>query len=296
MTHIYSGAFIAPTKPSKSPDGRAEVLGAIARLHKGAPLSPKMQKRAVAADKPSAFGAEADETLDEIKKAHATGRRPGLPGHTAQGDEEMKLKSVNMIKRALANPLRVTGSRPLTAGELNKHFAARRREVDIDGIANTPDADMRKGWDIPSAQWNAMTPQERIRWVRKVKAGPRSSDREVTDNYGRGARENSNGNWDDTHANTGATNNFRDSPAPALRPTVVGGQVIGSPTMSQRDAAIDAIKRDLSKPKRMGQRDEDEDAGGMDIDMEDRAQDPNRDDAFDNDPNARGYGKQRRRA
>jgi hypothetical protein len=242
MTYIYRGSFIAPSKPGEFADGRAEVLGAIARLHKGAPLSRAMQKRAAAAaGTPSAFGAEADETLDEIKKAHATGRRPGLPGHTAKGDERINLKSVNMVKRAHANPLRVTGSRPLTARELNQHFTARH-------------ADMQKGWDIPSDRWNAMTPQERRRWAQKMKkAGPRTGDREVTDNYGRGARESGNGNWDDTHANTGATNDWHDQIVPATKPTRITFPQFNAPGQSARNDAIEAIKQDLSKPKRLGQ-------------------------------------------
>ena len=117
-------------------------------------------------------------------------------------------------------------------------------------------------------------------------------DRAVTDNYGRGSPENRNGNWDDAHADTGATNDWHDQIVPSTKPTLVGGQPIGTPSTSQRDAAIDAIKRDLSKPKRLGTADVDMD----DDDRDGRAKDPNADDSFDNDPGARGYGKQRRRA
>jgi hypothetical protein len=61
-------------------------------------------------------------------------------------------------------------------------------------------------------------------------------------------------------ANTGASNNWRDNPAPATKPTRIGGQVIGVPSQTNMQAALDAIKKDLSRPKRMlaGTADEDE--------------------------------------
>jgi hypothetical protein len=54
-------------------------------------------------------------------------------------------------------------------------------------------------------------------------------------------------------ANTGASNNWRDNPAPTTKPTRIGGQVIGVPSQTNMQAALDAIKQDWARgAKRMG--------------------------------------------
>jgi len=59
--------------------------------------------------------------------------------------------------------------------------------------------------------------------------------------------QSENGQWDSNHHNTGATNDWRNENEPTKKPTRVGGQVIGSPSATNRDAALDAIKRDLAR-------------------------------------------------
>jgi hypothetical protein len=96
----------------------------------------------------------------------------------------------------------------------------------------------------------------------------------------------------------GATNDWHDQSAPSARPTMIGGfsdrnvaagdaritVAVGSATKSNRDLAVDAIKRDLMRPKRMPlQRDDqDDDAGGRlatgDYDGDDGALGVNSDD------------------
>jgi hypothetical protein len=54
-------------------------------------------------------------------------------------------------------------------------------------------------------------------------------------------------------ANTGASNNFRDQPSPNVKPTRIGNQIIGAPSRTNMQAAVDAIKQDLARgAKRMG--------------------------------------------
>ena len=64
-----------------------------------------------------------------------------------------------------------------------------------------------------------------------------------------------NAQWDNVHADTGATNNWNDEGTlgDTPKPTRIGGQVIGKPAQSNIDAALDAIKRDLARgAKRLG--------------------------------------------
>jgi hypothetical protein len=245
--YIHRGSFIAPVK-RKCEDGRRLAATVIRKMYRGEPLSPAMQKRTAPAERSSAFGAEADETLQEIKKVHATGRRPGLPRHTAQGDEVVGSKSVSMVKRARAHGIHVT-DRMLGARELNKAFAgqAGKRDVAIDA------GGMRKGANLSSDQWNHMSWQERRDHFQKLgSARPRVNDRNVTDDYNRGAPESSNGQWNDVHHDTGATNDWHDEIAPTTKPTRVTFHQCGTPGRSSRDDAIEAIRQDLTKPKRMG--------------------------------------------
>jgi hypothetical protein len=53
-------------------------------------------------------------------------------------------------------------------------------------------------------------------------------------------------------ANTGASNNWHDqnSNGDMPKPTRIGGQVIGAPSQTNFQAALDAIKQDLARPKR----------------------------------------------
>lgn len=121
----------------------------------------------------------------------------------------------------------------------------------------------------------------------------------MTDNYARTSPHSANGTWSGGTADTGASNNFRDQPAPAQRTAVVGGQFLGQPAMSDRDAAVAAIKKDLSRPKRWGAggddagaQDRTEDLDQDDSDPDDdesRQKDPNSDDAFSKSPRKRKH-------
>jgi hypothetical protein len=235
---IHRGSFIAPVK-RRFADGRRQLDIAIRKLHRGEPAA--MQKRAETAEIPSSFGENADETLQEIKKLHRAGRRAGLPQHTAQGDVEVGSKSVSMVKRAHAHALPVTDNRMLSVSELSKAFAEQvgRIEVDLDTLQP------HRGY---ATGFRAMTAQE----LRKAAGRPRSNDTEVTDNYNHGAPESANSNWNSVHANTGAANDWHDQIAPSTKPARVAFHQFGTPGQSSRDDAIEAIKQDLSKPKRMG--------------------------------------------
>lgn len=66
----------------------------------------------------------------------------------------------------------------------------------------------------------------------------------------------SNGQWGGATANTGAGNNWNDEGtvgAAGAKPTRIGGQVIGTPSKTNMQAALDAIKQDMARgAKRMG--------------------------------------------
>jgi hypothetical protein len=259
MSNIYKGSFIAPVK-RQFPDGRRQLSTAIRKMHRGAPLSATMQKSAAMAERPSAFGAPADETLHEIKKVHRTGRRAGLPQHTAEGDGEFDSKSVNMVKRARAHALPVTANRLLSANELNKAFSEQAGKLDVDldelelPLRNNDHgrSKLRNGY---ATGFRPMAAQElRKLDLRKLTtAKPRANDRGVTDDYNRGAPESANGQWTDVHANTGATNDWHDQITPTTKPTRITFPQFGVPGRSTRDAAVDAIKTAWAAgPQRMG--------------------------------------------
>jgi hypothetical protein len=83
-------------------------------------------------------------------------------------------------------------------------------------------------------------------------ARPRANDTNVTDNYNRGPTESSNSQWNDVHANTGAADDWHDQIAPTTKPNRIAFHQFGTPGRSSRDDVIEAIKQDLTKPKRMG--------------------------------------------
>jgi len=229
----------------------------------------------------------AHAALEAIKKVHAAGRRPHLLDSI--GDEPFQSKWIAAVKKAHAHTVHVADHRMLSARELTKAFAGGvgNLEVNLDEvILPLRKRELRKlhaeGHRLVTAgryeyefDGNGIVVSKRLRKSPALNA------------VGTKPPESSNSVWNDVHADTGAANNWRDQPAPSQRTTLVGGQPIGTPPMTDRDAAVAAIKRALSKPKRWGQRDEDD----MDED-ESRAKDPNSADAFDTNPNA----KRKRRA
>jgi hypothetical protein len=225
----------------------------------------------------------AHEALEAVRKVHRAGGRRSLP--EAQGDAPFDSKSVNMVKRARQHALHVNGHRLLSANELNKSFSqappSKRRPSALD-------------YDYTfDERGRVLSKRLSARYAAKglTSARPRLNDVGVTDGYGHGAPESLNSQWNDVHADTGATNNFRDMPVPSVRPTIVGSQTTATPSMLTRDAAIDAIKMALRKPQKLwgnaSDLDEDEvedlDEDDDDDDDEDsgtsNAKNPNRDDA-----------------
>ena len=181
-----------------------------------------------------------------IRKVHRDG--PQAPDALLKTADDIGAhrtsKSVNMVKRAHAHALPVTDNRLPSADELNKAFAeqAGRLEVDLDEL---------EPYRGHATSFRSMTPQElRKRDLSKL-ATPRRLD-PVTDNYNRGAPQSSNSQWNDVHANTGASNDWHDQIAPTTKPTRITFHQFGTPGRSSRDDAVEAIKQDLTKPKRMG--------------------------------------------
>lgn len=65
--------------------------------------------------------------------------------------------------------------------------------------------------------------------------------------------QSSNGQWGGGIASTGATNDFHDEGDNYPKPTHIAGQVIGVPSQTNMQAAVDAIKADWARgAKRMG--------------------------------------------
>jgi hypothetical protein len=104
---------------------------------------------------------------------------------------------------------------------------------------------------LSSDQWRRMSWQQRRDYFAKDAPRLPPEDNDIT-----------NGGI----ANTGATNNWRDQTemGETSRTARVGGQVIGVPSQTNMQAALDAIKKDLARPKRRLARtaDEDEDDVG----------------------------------
>jgi hypothetical protein len=315
MTYIYRGSFLKPSGPREYEDYRDACDQALKKVFAAGPQRPaSLAKRATPdadvnadididrSDQERRLRSNSEAAFQAIKKIHAAGRRPGLPNHMARGEPEVHAsKSVDMVKAARAVALTIGGHRLLSANELNKAFAYRpsRDELDLP----THRAELRKlyadghrtvkagryvyefdgkGRVVSKTAADGM--RRRVRQVlnKLTSAAPRLSDRGVTDGYGRNAPESSNSNWNDVHADTGATNNWRDQPEPTTRPTIVGVQFLGVPDASQRNAAVDAIKRALRKPQPLwGQRAEDDDA------VQDRTADLDEDEADEDEESSR---------
>ncbi|MGA2366179.1 MAG: hypothetical protein ABSG12_11900 [Steroidobacteraceae bacterium] len=242
MSYIYAGSFIAPPSKRKVEDGRDQATVALKKILARGPRRPDSLAKCARAD--SEVNAEvamsltdnergrrshADEALGEIKKAHAAGPRVGPSGPVAQGEEPFRSKSVAMVKQAHACALPVSRS---GLPDLERAAALGRVKVDLPALVR---GDLRK---TPSGeQWRRMTPQERIAWARKGVSLP-GEDTDTTDS---GAMPR-----------TGASNNWRDeTDMGEVRTTRVAGQAIGIPSQNNMQAALDAIKKDLARPKRM---------------------------------------------
>ncbi len=232
--YIYQNSFMAPAGERIYADGRDRCDRALKKLFARGPQQPdSLQKRAPKA--PTSVRANGTAALADIKKIHSRGRHPGLPEHEAQGDEEFRSRSVSAVKKAQADAVHVDGHRMLAARELNKAFAESIGNFEVDLVRITRDRGLATGF-------RAMTTLEK-RAYRKALTNPALND------VGTRPPQSSNAQWDNARADDGAITNWPTDPVPSQRPTIVGGQPIGTPSDSNRDAALDAIKRALAKPK-----------------------------------------------
>jgi hypothetical protein len=299
--YVYHRSFSKPVGPRQYVDGRHKCDSALKKIFAAGPTTPGalMKQDRSDAGVNAALAkklnrqerlrrSNSHEALQEIRKVHNRGVRPHLD--EADGDPEFQSKSVSAMAKARLRVLPVTGHRLLSANELNKAFASpphgKRRPGALDY-----DYKFDERGRVLSKRLNA-------RYARKglTTARPRLNDiGVVTDNYGHGAPESLNSQWNNVHADTGAANNWRDIPVPSVRPTIVGSQNTATPSALTRDAAVDAIKRALRNPQKMwGNSDRDDDDDDQDrtedLDEDDadededesRAKDPNADDSFDN--------------
>jgi len=290
--YIHRDSFAVAPEINYS-DGRHLADAAIRKAHRRGPQRPdSLTKRAkpdavinaeaakLLTKRARALRSNAPEALNAIKKIQRSGRRPGFPEHEAQGNPPFGSKSVTAVRKARADAVHVDGHRMLSCNELNKAFADSVGKIEVDLDSVTPHRN--RGY---ATGFYEMSKLEK-RAFRKGLGRPPESDNALS-----GGRI----------AATGATNDWRDQSAPSVRPTLVGGQPIGTPSGSNRDAALEAIKRALRKPQHALTADEDEDedededgnlADDDNDDDEDEAKDPNAADAFDTNPNK----KRKRRA
>jgi hypothetical protein len=148
-----------------------------------------------------------------IRKMYRSG--PQRPDALIKGrDEPYRSNSVNAIRKALQHP-RVIGE---------------AEQVDLSAIAKG----LRKS--KPAYDYDIVDGRVVGKTLRKAVA-PQSA----------------NGQWDNVHADTGASNNFRDEQTAKPNTARLGGQLIGTPSKTNMQAAVDAIKEDLARgAKRMG--------------------------------------------
>jgi hypothetical protein len=303
VTYIYQGSFIAPGPKRRYDDGRDRCAADLKKILARGPTRPDslLAKRARSdAAISKAAGPNANAALGEIKKAHAAGRRPGFPANEAIGEAPFASRSISAVKKATGRALHVDGHRMLSARELDKAF----RETPLTN-PNISAADLSNIITNASIKKYGMrVSSDGRRIVRDLSlakglttARPRLNDRGVTDDYGRGAPESRNGTWGGSTADTGASNDWRDQPAPSQRTAVVGGQFLGTPPMSDRDAAVAAIKFALRKPQPLfGRRGDEGEPQERTDELDEDDADEDEDDSREKDANAAdSFGGQRSR-
>jgi hypothetical protein len=298
--NIHAGSFQPPVEQRKYQDGRDRCDANLKKIFAAGPQMPDdLFKRdrsdaAVHAALNKKLSRQerlrrsnAHEALTEIKKIHGAGGRRSLP--EADGDEPFQSKSVAAVRKAQRRALHVGDNRMLSPDELNKAFSQRPATPSrsADEMHLTRDEFLRKRARNSSGdEWNRMTWQQRRDYFSKGLSAPSLND------VGTKPPQSANGTWNDVHADTGATNDWRDQAAPSTRPNVVGNQTTATPSMLTRDAAIDAIKFALRKPQKMwGARDDNDDDQDRTDDLDeddsdededdDSAKNPNRADAFE---------------
>jgi hypothetical protein len=246
MRSVYHNSFIAPTGGGNFLDGRQFADAAIKKAHRSGPQSPaSLAKRArsdadVNRDVSMTLTkgerlrrSNAPDALQAIKKIHGKGSRRSLD--EAQGDAPVGSRSVSMVKAARRIGLRVNGHRLLSANELNTEFAKgsalSKHPINIDIVDRTVTAG-KYDYDF-DAKGIVLAKRLNARYRKGLgTARPRANDVGVTDNYGHGAPESLNGDSGGAIADTGASNSWRDQAVPNVKPTQVGTQFLGNPSLS----------------------------------------------------------------
>ncbi|HTV96615.1 MAG TPA: hypothetical protein VME42_11435 [Steroidobacteraceae bacterium] len=155
-------------------------------------------------------------SVDAMRKAQATGERWS---YTHQAQEAARVDGVAKSVKQQPYEVRRTITNAFDdAGSLAAIQKARRNGL----TATRP--------------WGAMALSKAFDAQRGVSFPPQSSNALA------------NPNVDSSH---GQTNDWHDEQTASPTVTMFGGQRVGVPDRSNMDAAVDAIKRDLSKPKRM---------------------------------------------
>jgi hypothetical protein len=307
MTNLYRGSFIAPKGGTNFEDGRHMADAAIRKIHREGPQKPSTLAKRAKPERVALASRGQNQALNEIQKVHARGRRPGLPEHEAQGDAPFQSKTLSAIRKAHRHALRVTGHTLPSCDELSKAFASRPLNPNARDASNIHLSDvefrkLRKGGgsvgDIPSDVWNRMSWGERSDYIRKSlsSARPRLNDLGVVhDGYaddGRGPNS-SNANWNNTRADDAATTNWPRDKEPSQGMTIVGGQVVGRPSDSNRDAAVDAIKNALRSPQKLWGNSSDVDEDPTE-DLDEDSEDQDEDESRVKDANAQDFGNKRK--
>jgi hypothetical protein len=227
-------------------DGRDTALNKIRKLQRHGPQRPKDLRKRAAADvdvaavndmllttEERALRSNATATVQVIKSLHGNRSLPFTAATIGEGElviERDNRKSVKAIRTALRKPHGIG--------------ATAHRQVNIGAL----ERQLRKSFN----DYTYTISDGRVINKMLTTARPRVNDRGVTDDYNRGAPQSSNAQWDNTHAATGATNDWHDQIAPSTKPARIAFHQFGTPGRSSRDDAIEAIRQDLTKPKRMG--------------------------------------------
>jgi len=222
-------------------DGRDTALNTIRKLHRTGGTRPKSLRKRAAADVDIAavndmlltteereLRSNATATVQVIKALHGNRSHPFTVATIGEGaliverDNRPSVKAIRKAHRVQPRPFMPRANMVIDECDLEK--ITKHSYIISGGI------------------------------VRKVltTAKPRTNDRNVTDNYNRGPTESANGQWNNVHANTGATNDWHDQITPTTKPTRITFHQFGTPGRSSREDVIEAIKQDLTKPKRIG--------------------------------------------
>jgi hypothetical protein len=198
-------------------------------IYKGMLIKPPVRKIEDGRDKADAA----------IRKMFRGGPQTPDPLYkTVERPTVVNRKSVQTIKKALRWPHGIGRTAHLEVN-LNARRKAAKPEYNytIDG-GRVVHKELRKSSQPRgyATEFRPLDPEDYVNFHKGLTTAPRSA----------------NATWDNTHANTGASNDWHDQITPATKPTRVTFPQFGVPGRSSRDDAVDAIKEALTKPQRMG--------------------------------------------